>query len=70
MTAALVVEDPDVDAVEVAEIMLDSGVKAVAESVPVGLTVLIGAADEVSLGLVVIGAVVEFPSTEGVASGV
>ena len=54
----------------VAEIILDCGVKAVAESVPVGLTEMVGASETVGVLLVVAGAVVKFPATEGVTSGV
>ena len=68
ITAALVEDDSEEEAVDVAEIILDCGVKAVAESVPVGLIELVGASETVGLLLVVAGAVVKFPA--GVTSGV
>ena len=64
MTAALVEDDPEVGAVEVAVMILESGIKVVMESVPVGLTVFVGGAEVV--GRVVIGSVlVKFPANAG-----
>ena len=69
ITAALE-DDSEEEAVDVAEMILDCGVKAVAESVPVGLILLVGASEIVGVLLVVTGAVEKFPATEGVTSGV
>lgn len=62
--AALVDDDPDVGAVEGAEMMLESGTKVVMESVPVGFIVFVGGADVV--GRVVTGSeVVKLPANAG-----
>ena len=72
MIAALVEAgfDVEVEGAVGAERMLESGVKTVAESVPVGLTVLVGGTEVVSLSLVAVirGAVVL--AISGVRSGV
>lgn len=72
ITAALVEVDLDVTVgAVVAKMMLESGVKAVAESVPVGLMVFVGGTELVSLSVevgVTIGVVVL--ATNGVTTGV
>lgn len=50
--------------------MLDCGIRAVAESVPVGWTVLTGTVVSVGIALVVTGEVVKFPTTGGDAEGI
>lgn len=71
ITAALVDVDFDValGGAVVAERMLESGVKAVAESVPVGLTVFVRGTELLSFSVVVGRGVVVFP-TNGVTSAV
>ena len=69
ITAALVDDEPEVGAVEVAEMMLDSGTKTVAESVPVGFTVLVGGTEEVSLASLAGSDVVAFATGGSVLGG-
>jgi hypothetical protein len=70
MTAALDDVDFVLEAVDVAEMMLDCGVKTVAESVPVGFTVFVGGPEVVLLVSVAVGAKVELPLSEDVTTGV
>jgi hypothetical protein len=50
--------------------MLDCGVKTVAESVPVGFTVFVGGPEVLLLVSVAVGATVELPTSEDVTKGV